>query len=130
VPELLHLTGMPQAIPNTETKDIRFALSVSEGEPVMCVAPYGVAVQISSGLGTATQVLRMALTAQGEIEPVAAEQIQLVQFQKEQWSDVILMQLTTVQGVPYIFQFPSQYASEIVAQLKTEAAKPTQVGNA
>ena len=39
MPELLHLTGMPQATPNTKTKDIPFALSVSERESRSCAWP-------------------------------------------------------------------------------------------
>jgi hypothetical protein len=49
---LLQLTGMPQAIPNTVTEDVRFVLTVSAGNPIICVAKYGVATQIASGLGT------------------------------------------------------------------------------
>src|ERR1035437_1115821 len=59
MPEFSRLTGIDQLFPNAETKDIRFVLSVSEGEPIICTASYGVAAQISSGLGTAIQVLRI-----------------------------------------------------------------------
>jgi hypothetical protein len=96
----------------------------------MCVASYGVAAQISSGLGTAIQILRMELAVQGAMEPVAPLQIQVADIQKEQWSDAVVMQLITDLGVPYIFQFPSQKAFEIADRLKTEAAKPTRAGNA
>ena len=51
------LTGMPQAIPNTVTEDVRFVLNVSAGNPIICVAKYGVATHIASGLGTAVKVL-------------------------------------------------------------------------
>ena len=73
--EYLHVTGLHYATPNTETKDIRFALSMSEGEPIMCAASYGVAAQISSGLGAAIQISRMALTAQRAMEPIAPQHV-------------------------------------------------------
>jgi hypothetical protein len=34
--EFLHFTGMAQAIPNAESKEIRFSLSVSDGSTIMC----------------------------------------------------------------------------------------------
>ena len=128
--EFSRLTGMPQAVPNANTKDVRFVLSVSEGAPIMCVANYGVAAQIASGLGSAIRVLRMALASDGTMEPIAAEEIREIHVQKDQWSDVVLVQLTTVLAIPYTFQISSQMAAEIADRLKTESEKPTQTGHA
>jgi hypothetical protein len=130
MPEYLHITGMLQASPNADTKDIRFALSASEGPPIMCVARYGVAAQIASGLGTALGVLRMALASEMAIEPVAVEEVQAIHIQRDLLSDQIVLELTTKHGIPHIFQIPSQTASEFADRLRTEAAKPTQAGNA
>jgi hypothetical protein len=128
--EFSRLTGMPQAIPNSGTKDIRFVLSVENGEPIMCVARYGVAAQIAGGLGTALRVLQMALDSEGAMEQVAVEGLEQVHIEKDRWSDNVVLRLTTVQGIPYVFQVPSQSASEIADRLKTEAAKPTLTGRA
>jgi hypothetical protein len=124
------LTGMPQAIPNGDTKDIRFTLTTSEGPPLTCVARYGVIAQIAAGLGTALRVLQMALTSENATELVAVENLEDVHIQKDRWSDIVVLLLTTVQGIPYVFQVPSQSASEIADLLKSEATKPTQIGNA
>jgi hypothetical protein len=130
MPDYLRLTGMPQATPNSNTRDIRFDLSVSEGEPIMCVARYGVAAQIASGLGTALRVLQMALDSEGAFEQVAIDKLQEFHVQKDPWSDRVVLRLTTIQGIPYIFEIPSQNASEIAERLKTEGSKPTQAGHA
>ena len=112
--EPLRLTGMPQAIPNGDTKEIRFVLSVSDGDPIICVADYGVAAQIASGLGTALRVLRMALAEEGALARVAAEELETVHIEKDLLSDQVVMHLTTILGIPYDFrsvrkmQFKSQ----------------------
>jgi hypothetical protein len=130
MPEFLRLTGMPQAIPTSNTKDIRFVLSVLDGEPIICAAGYGVAAQISSGLGTALRSLRVALAGQNAWEQVATEQIREAHVQKDQLPGQVLVQLTSVLGVPYLFQFPPQAALQIAEWLKTEAAKESPMGTA
>jgi len=70
---LSRITGMPTAIPNGATRDIRFLLTVENGDALPCVANYGVAAQVASGLGAALDMLRMALAAQGAVEPVAPD---------------------------------------------------------
>ena len=128
--EFLQLTGMPQAIPNGSSKDIRFILSVSEGESIMCRARYGVAAQIASGLGTALRMLRVTLAAEGTVEPVAAEDIQEIHIQKTLLADAVVVELVTTPGIPYIFQIPSQMAAELADRLKIEAAKHVESGRA
>lgn len=130
MPEFLRLTGMPQAIPNAVTEEIRFALTVSDGDPIMCIARYGVATQIASGLGTAAKVLRMALNTRQAWEPVATEQLQDVQILKDQMSGQITLHLTTAQGIPHIFQIPLQTALDIADRLKTEVQKNHPMGSA
>jgi hypothetical protein len=46
------------------------------------------------------------------------------------WSDNVVVQWTTTQGIPYLFEIPSQTAVAIADRLKTEAAKPTRAGHA
>lgn len=96
----------------------------------MCVARYGVAAQIASGLGTALRTLSLALEAEGAVEKVAIEDLLEIHVQKDQWSEMIVLRLTTTRGIPYIFQFHSGNASEIADRLRTEGAKPTRIGNA
>jgi hypothetical protein len=127
--EFLQVTGMPQAIPNGLSKDIRFILSVSE-KSLMCRARYGVAAQIASGLGTALRMLRVALAAEGTVEPVAAEDIQEIHIQKTLLADAVVVELVTTLGIPYIFQIPSRMAAELADRLKIEAAKHIESGRA
>jgi hypothetical protein len=127
---LLQLTGMPQAIPNTVTEDVRFVLNVSAGNPIICVAKYGVATQIASGFGTAVKVLRMALNARQGWERVSTEQLQEIQVLKDHLTGDITLHLTTALGIPHIFQIPSQTALDIADRLRTEAMQNRPIGNA
>jgi len=69
-------------------------------------------------------------TATGEVALVAPLTLEGVHVQKDQWSDAVLLSLTTNQGIPYIFQIPSQNAVEIGNQLKNEGSRDTEMGNA
>ena len=75
--------------------------------------------------------MRNVIHAAKSLEPTSAEPIASHLIQKEDWSDVVLMQLVTPQGVPYTFELSRQTAIEIADRLKTESAKGvTQTGNA
>lgn len=124
------LTGMPEAIPNGSTKDIRFALSIPDGEPILCVAGYGVAAQIASGLGKALDMLRAALTSQGAVEMIAPIEIREIHIQKAPLGEVMVLELITTLGIPYSFQFPLRISEALAERLKTEAGKDRQVGRA
>jgi hypothetical protein len=62
------ITGMSTAIPNVGTMDIRFALEVENGEPLLCVANNKVTAQIAHGLGQTLRMLNTALAFQGSNE--------------------------------------------------------------
>ena len=128
--EFTRLTGMPQSIPNGATKDIRFVLSVEGGEPLACVATYGVAAQIASGLGTSLSFLTVDLEKVQSYELVAPHQLVRADIQKDEWSDQVFLKLTTDQGIPYIFQFHVQNAVALSERLKIEGSKATQTGQA
>jgi hypothetical protein len=121
--EPIRLTGILQATTNPGSKDIKFVLSVSGHEPINCVAEYRVVGQIAAGLGTALEVLRMALAKAGAILPFVAERLQAYHIEKDQLASQVVMVLTTVSGIQYTFQMPSQNAIEIADRLRTEAAK-------
>ena len=127
---ILKLTAMPSANANEVAREIRFTLSVEGAEPLICSARYGVAAQISSGLGAVLRILRLELSKQGALEQVASEQIREAHIQKNQLSGQVLVHLTTVLGVPYIFQFPPQAALRLANWLKNEAEKETPMGSA
>jgi hypothetical protein len=60
----------------------------------------------------------------------SAEKVESSHIQRDRWENVVIMQLTTPQGVPYTFSIPPEFAAEIADQLKTESAKPHQTGRA
>jgi hypothetical protein len=128
--DFLPITGMIQVTPNSNTRNIRFVLSVSEGQPIMCVASYGVAAQIASGLGSALRILRMVLASEGAIEPVAPETLSEVHIQRGTFDESVVMELRTTFGIPYLFQIPRQSALEIAERLKSEAEKTIPMGHA
>jgi hypothetical protein len=128
--EPLRLTGMPQATPNGISREIRFILTVKDAEPIMCVAGYGVAVQIASGLGTALRILRMDLEQVGVVEQVAIEDLRTVHVQKDLLSDSVVIQMINSLGIPYIFRIPCQNAIDIADRLKIEAATERPIGHA
>lgn len=131
-PKFMRINGMPQATPNGDTKDIRFAFTIEDQpSPLFLVARYGVAQQIASGLGTCLHVLRAALAGEGVWEPVSAEQVREMRLHKDQFSEKVVVELITEPlGIPYLFQIPSQIVSEFADLLKSEANKPTSTGNA
>lgn len=128
--EFLQLTGIPQIVPNSETRDIRFVLSVSDGGSIKCRSDYGTTAQIAAGLGTALKILQTTLESEGSFVELPAEKLEQVHIQKDQWSDNVFLRLTTMQGIPYVFQIPSQNALELSDLLKTEGSKETRIGQA
>lgn len=130
MPKRLRLIGLPEGSVNVDAQELNFTLSVSEAKPIALVAKFGIAVQVISALGRMLSELRAQLDKQGGMAPVAAEKIVASHIQKERWSNVVLLQLITPQGVPYSFAVRCQDAADIADRLKTESAKPTQSGSA
>jgi len=130
MPESIRLTGMPQATPNGFTEDIRFVLETTADNSIYCVADYGTASQIASGLGNAIRLLRAALSAKGSIVPVSAEHLSTIHVDRALLSEDLIMTVTTALGVPFLFQIPIPVALELSDQLRTEALKANPMGNA
>jgi hypothetical protein len=128
--EIPRITGMPQAIPNGLTKDIRFIMTIENGEPVAFVSHYGVAIQIASTLGAAVDLLRTGLTAQGEAVSIPAPQIREVRINKTLLGDMMAIELITTMGFPFVFQFPVHMSESIADRLKSEAVKDRPAGRA
>jgi len=128
--EIPRITGLPQAIPNSVTKDIRFILTIENSEPVGFVANYAVATQIASTLGAALDMLRAEFTAQGAAVPVKATEIREMRIHKALLGDSVVLELITMLGIPYIFQFPAHMAVAAAERLRNEAAKDHPAGRA
>jgi hypothetical protein len=130
MPDPIRLTGMPQAASHGDTNDIRFVLEVRDDNPIFCVADYGAASQIAAGLGQALFVLRMELAAKGSVVPISAEHLSKIHVDRDLLSGSLVMTVTTLLGVPFVFQIPTQAALEFADQLRTEALKEMPLGSA
>jgi hypothetical protein len=115
---------------DTETEEIIFDLTIDGRAPMSFVFEYGAAAQVIGALGRMFVELRRVLTERQPIKQASAEVVQSSHVQKDRWENLVIMQLTTPQGVPYTFAIDPQFAAEIGEQLKTESAKPHQTGHA
>lgn len=122
--------GVSSGSINLDTREISFALSIAGRPPMEFVSEFGPATQIIGALGRMFFGLQQRLAGEKGMTTVAGEQVQASHIQKDQWKDVVIMQLTTPQGVPYTFALPPKMAVDISEQLKTESAKPHQTGRA
>ena len=119
---------MVRAIPNSQTKEVRFVLDVEEGKPLVCTAPYGIIAQMASALGSAATILRTFLA--GSAVKVAAEPLHEVHIEKDLLSNDVLVRVRTVAGIPYTFQIRPQDAVRIADRLRTEAQAERPMGSA
>lgn len=126
----VHLTGMPEVVPNTGTKEIRFLLTASDGPPVIYAGTYGVIAQIISGLATAFDILKAALVQEGGVVQIAPIPIRHIQIQKALLADQVLIEITSALGVPYAFEVPVQDAIRIADRLKSAASEDRPMGTA
>lgn len=124
--------GVTKGSVHTGKLELNFTLSLADGRDLDYTAEYGPASQVISALGRLfVELQKAAAAAEGTLmRATAAEKVAMTHIQKDRWSDVVLLQLTTPQGVPYTFELPPRLASEIADQLKTESAKPHQAGHA
>lgn len=74
--------------------------------------------------------LREILEAEKGTASAAAEPVAAAFVQKDQWQDIVLLQLTSTSGIPYTFALPSRNAAEIADRLKIESSKGSSTGNA
>jgi len=118
------LVGLESGAVDTVAHEIHFVLTVSGRPPMAFVAKYGPAAQVIGALGRMFVELRRILTEANTAKAIAAEKVASSHVQKDRWENVVLMQLTTPEGVPYTFSLPPHVAAGIAEQLKTESAKP------
>src|SRR5690348_8296887 len=116
---------------NTRTDEIVFDLAV-EGKqfPMSFVASYEAFTQIMNGLGRLFVAVQNSLYEKKTMKGASAEAVASTHIQRDRWANVVLMQLSTPEGVPYTFAIPPQVAADMAEQLKTESSLPHQAGNA
>jgi hypothetical protein len=124
------ILGIGSGAIDAETDEMLFELTVDGRPPMPFIVGYGPAAQIISALGRMFVELRGVLLEKKAMKASAAEQVESSHVQRDRWEDVVIMQLTTPQGVPYTFRIDPQFASEIADQLKIESAKGGKPGHA
>ncbi|MGO9545837.1 MAG: hypothetical protein ACLPPF_13740 [Rhodomicrobium sp.] len=124
------LTGIVTATPNTGTRDIRFAIEMADGSSAEFVAGFGAMEQLLSNLGMALHALTIALREQQGWEGVPVIPLREIQAQKNPLTDHILMNVITVLGVPFRFEFPPAIALALADRLRSEALKESEIGHA
>jgi hypothetical protein len=130
MPEPHRLIGLPAGTVDRVTHEINFVLAVADREPIAFVVEFGPAAQVVSALGRMLSELRRILMTSQTSKSIVAEKVASSHVQKDSWENLVIMQLMTPQGTPYTFALPPQDAAEIANQLRTESAKPHQVGSA
>ena len=124
------LSGIANGAIDTQEHEIKFDISTGDGKQIAFVSKYGPACQLAASLGRMIFELRKILDNQKKMETIAAEKVVEVSIQKDKWSDIVLLQLMTENGIPYAFALPLQSATDIADRLKTESSKKAHVGNA
>jgi hypothetical protein len=125
MPTLFRLVGLAEATVDREKHDVNFVLKVSDGRGLAFVAEAPAARQIAASLG------RMAVEA-GQTAPMtlAAEKIAKYGVKRDAFGGVVLLQLISDDGIPYMFALPSSAASDIATTLQSESAKVSGIGHA
>lgn len=99
-------------------------------KPITFVAHYGTLLQITSALGSAFHILRAFLTQEGRAEIISTEKIDSLNLQKDQFSESLVIQVTTDQAIPYTFRLSDQLALDLAETIHTQAGTSRQVGSA
>src|SRR5262249_29884255 len=127
---LSRVTGIPAAIPNGLTKDVRFVLTVENGEDFLGVANYGIALQIASILGDALDLLRVGMDAQGGAVAIPAPDLREIRLQKTLLGDKIGLELITTTGIPHVFYISMEMAQSLAEDLPNALRQDRPVGRA
>jgi hypothetical protein len=130
MPTQHRLLGLSGGAVDTVTHEIQFELTVAGAPPISFVTEFGPATQLIAGLSRMFLELRQVLHAARGMKSVAAEKIASSHIQRDRWEGMVIMQLTTPQGVPYTFQMSPEDAAGIADQLKTESVRTGKPGNA
>ena len=125
------LAGLAGGNALPDTHELMFDLAVMNGQkPLSFIASYGVASQIIGALADMLKPLTDALAQAKGMVLISGEEVGSLHVQKERWEDVVILRLTTPEGIPHAFRMSPQTAVDIADRLKTESAKPTEAGNA
>ena len=124
------LRGISQGKIDTKTDELRFNLTVDENRSVSFVTEYGTLVHVMGALGQLFVALRDVVHQKKHPVLTFADEVASALIQRDRWANVVLIQLTTLQGIPHTFALSSEEAVQMAEKLKTEAAKSHQTGNA
>ncbi len=115
---------------DVDRRDVHFTLVKNDGTTLQCVGEFTATAQITAALAQMLSSLRTRVNKKPATVPVAATSIQWALVQKDPWSDFVLLQLISPEGIPFSFQIQRKDAAALAARLRTESEKPTLTGNA
>jgi hypothetical protein len=125
MPTTLRLAGLAEGTINNEKGEVNFVLKISDGRGLAFVAEVTAARQISSALG------KMALQAKQSMPlMVGAEKVVQYGVKNDAFGDVVLLQLVSEDGVPYMFALPRSAAGDIATRLSSESERHSETGRA
>jgi hypothetical protein len=125
------VNAMKHGSVNLDTDEITFDLIVeTKQDPISFIVSYTSFMQILYGLGKLHATVQRSLREKKSMQAISAEDVAVTHIQKDRWKDVVLLQITNSEGVPYTFAIPPDIAIDMAEQLKTESAKPHQTGHA
>src|ERR1700682_2895683 len=94
--------GINHGSVDLDTDEITFDLLVeTKHAPMSFIATYTSFMQILYGLGKLHATVQRSLLDKNAMRAISAEEVAVTHIQKDRWKDVVLMQLTTPEGVPY-----------------------------
>lgn len=117
------ITGLNKGTVDTGSNSVTFQVAIRDAAPMTFIADAGPMTQLVGGLGRMFLELRRSLHGTGAMKDIPTEAVASSHVQKDRAHNVILMQLTTPQGVPYTFAMSPQAAIGIADQLTDAAFK-------
>ena len=127
---VVEITGVPQAVPNVASKEVRFALTTTSGDALLLRAKYGVIAQIASTFGNCLEMLRVALQSGGEVVAIDAPSFVRMEAHKDAIGNAVILSFITDRFIPYQFKLNTEDAEQFADMVKAAAAKQQPTGNA
>jgi len=123
------LAGIEEGSIDPKNRYVVFKAKIDPDQEQYFAAKANVIEQVLSTLATLLRQLREYGLAPAS-ETVSAIEISQYAVRKDPFSDKVLMQIISVEGIPYTFAIPAQATDEISERLKAEGSMPTTFGKA
>ena len=122
------LLGISNVRGHQDTLDFDVTIAVDGRKPIEAIVAFPVVEQMLQALSLLAKAAREHLS--GTVQAVVAQDVHQVIVEKDRWEDLIVIRFLSIEGIPHTFAVPPKNALDIAERLKTEAAKPHQIGTA